>query len=211
MVQALCYFLLGVIVLESRIKSLSYIVFGNVLIAFALSTLLLENNIIVGGVTGFGRVLNYFTGINITLVVYIANVTLFLCGLYFMGKKFALTTLVSTFLFPFLLEIFQSQSIFHHYCRNVLLACVLAGLMIGIGIGLVIKANASTGGVDIIAIILNRKFKIPVFITLNIIDLCMLVLQMSFTSIINIVYGLIVVFLCSFMVNKTLTFEKQIA
>lgn len=197
------------ITIDGKIKSLSCIVFGNILIAFALSTLLLENNIIVGGVTGFGRVLNYYMGVNITLVVYIANVTLFLLGLFYMGKKFALTTLVSTFLFPLLLEVFQSQSIFHHYCKNVLLACVLAGCLIGIGIGLILKANASTGGVDIIAIIVNRNFNIPVFISLNIIDLCMLILQMSFTSITNVFYGLIVVFLTSFMLNKTLTFEKQ--
>ncbi|MEA4902578.1 YitT family protein, partial [Desulfitobacterium sp.] len=48
--------------MKENIKSLAYVVFGNTLIAFAISTLVLENNIIAGGVTGFGLIIKYFTG-----------------------------------------------------------------------------------------------------------------------------------------------------
>lgn len=195
--------------MKEKIKSLTYIILGNTLIAFAVSTLILENNIIVGGITGFGRVINHFTGISVTTIVYVISVTLFLSALFFIGKKFALTTLVSTFLFPTLLDFFENQDILHHYCKDTLLSCILAGCLIGIGIGIILRADASTGGIDIIAIIVNKKFNIPVFITLNIIDLCNLTLQMTFSSIMNVLYGLVVVFLTSFMLNKTLTFGKE--
>lgn len=195
--------------MKEKIKSLTYIAFGNTLITFAISTLILEKNIIVGGVTGFGCVLNYFTGASITTVIYIANAILFLLALVFLGKKFTLTTVISTFLFPILLDTFERLDILHHYCRDTLLASMLAGCLIGIGIGLILKANASTGGIDIIAIIVNRKCNIPVFITLNVIDLCILILQMSFSNSTKILYGFIVIFLTSFMLNRTLTFDKE--
>lgn len=195
--------------MKEKIKLLTYIIFGNILIAFALSTLVLENNIIAGGITGFGRILNYFIGTSVTSVVFITNTILFLLALFFIGKKFTLSTLVSTFLFPILLQSFQNQEIIHHYCRNTLLSCILAGCLIGIGIGIILKANASTGGTDIIAILVNKKFNVPIFITLNIIDLLILILQISFSSISKIIYGLIVVFITSFMVNKTLNINKS--
>jgi uncharacterized membrane-anchored protein YitT (DUF2179 family) len=195
--------------MKEKIKSLACIVLGNTLIAFAVSTLILENNIIVGGVTGLGRVINYFTGISLTIVVYIISIVLFLSALFFIGKKFALSALVSTFLFPILLDFFENQNILHYYCKDILLACIIAGCLIGIGAGLILKANASSGGIDIIGIIVNKKFNTPVHITLNVIDLFILTFQITFSSSTNVLYGLVVVFLTYFMLNKTLSFGKD--
>ncbi|NRW03729.1 uncharacterized membrane-anchored protein YitT (DUF2179 family) [Clostridium beijerinckii] len=69
--------------MKGKINSLIYILLGNILIAFAISTLILENNIIVGGVTGLGRVINNFTGASLTIVVYIISIALFLSALFF--------------------------------------------------------------------------------------------------------------------------------
>ena len=196
--------------MKEKLKSLSYIIVGNTLIAFAISTLVLENNIIAGGVTGFGLIMNYFTDAKVATVVFITNIILFLLALFFIGIRFTLSTLVSTFLFPILLNIFESYDKIHHYCTDILLSSVIAGGLIGTGIGLILKANASTGGTDIIGIIVNKKLSIPVFVTLNIIDLCILILQMPFSSIDKVLYGFIVVFLTSFTLNKTLNFNKSI-
>lgn len=153
--------------MKQKLLNAVYIVVGNILIAFALSTLLLENNIIAGGVSGIGIVLNHYLGFSISMCVGIINVVLFLIGLICLGKVFAMTTLISTFLFPLVLEFFETQSFFHHYLNDPFLACIIAGVLIGVGIGLILKANASTGGVDILAILLNKKFGLPVHIVLN--------------------------------------------
>lgn len=195
--------------MKENIKSLAYVVFGNTLIAFAISTLVLENDIIAGGVTGFGLIINYFTGASITTVVFITNIVLFFLALLFVGKRFTLTTLISTFSFPMLLDFFQRQALLHHYCKNMLLASIMAGCLIGMGIGFILKAHASTGGTDIIAIIVNRKFKIPISITLYSIDFCILILQMLFSNITKVLYGFIVIFLTSFVLNKTLNTPKN--
>lgn len=191
--------------MKQKLLHVVYIVLGNVLIAFALSTLLLENKIIAGGVSGIGIVLNHYMGISISMSVALINVLLFLLGLLFLGKVFAMTTLLSTFLFPLVLQFFESQNIFHHYLNDPFLACLIAGCLIGVGIGLILKANASTGGVDILAILLNKKFGIPVHIVLNCIDLTVLVFQISFNDPTHVIYGIVTVMISSVMLNKTLT------
>lgn len=191
--------------MKGKLLRIGTIILGNVFVAFAVSTLVLENQLIFGGVTGLGIVTNHYTGINISLIVGIINVLLFLLGLFFIGKKFALSTLISTFAFPVLLEFFNTNAIFHNYCQDTLLAVVLAGCLVGIGVGLMIRSDASSGGMDIIAIILNRKLGIPVFIMVNVFDFIILCMQATFSNPTKILYSIVLVFVTSFMLNKTLT------
>ena len=191
--------------MKGKLLRIGTIILGNVFVAFAVSTLVLENQLISGEVTGLGIVTNHYTGINISLIVGIINVLLFLLGLFFIGKKFALSTLISTFAFPVLLEFFNTNAIFHNYCQDTLLAVVLAGCLVGIGVGLMIRSDASSGGMDIIAIILNRKLGIPVFIMVNVFDFIILCMQATFSNPTKILYSIVLVFVTSFMLNKTLT------
>ena len=189
--------------MKGKLLRIGTIILGNVFVAFAVSTLVLENQLISGGVTGLGIVTNHYTGINISLIVGIINVLLFLLGLFSIGKKFALSTLISTFAFPVLLEFFNTNAIFHNYCQDTLLAVVLAGCLVGIGVGLMIRSDASSGGMDIIAIILNRKLGIPVFIMVNVFDFIILCMQATFSNPTKILYSIVLVFVTS--LNKTLT------
>ena len=191
--------------MKGKLLRIGTVILGNVFVAFAVSTLVLENQLISGGVTGLGIVTNHYTGINISLIVGIINVLLFLLGLFFIGKKFALSTLISTFAFPVLLEFFNTNAIFHNYCQDTLLAVVLAGCLVGIGVGLMIRSDASSGGMDIIAIILNRKLGIPVFIMVNVFDFIILCMQATFSNPTKILYSIVLVFVTSFMLNETLT------
>lgn len=191
--------------MKQKILNLVYIIIGNIFIALAVNTLILENHIIVGGTSGIGNVLNHYFNIPVSLSVGCLNVCLFLVGLFFIGKKFAMTTLLSTFLFPIILQFFETHSMFHHYLEDPLLAAILAACLVGVGIGLILKANASTGGVDILAILLNKKFGFPVHIVLNCIDLSILVLQFTFNDTTHVIYGIMIVMITAVVLNKTLT------
>lgn len=195
----------GVKNMKQKILNLVYIIIGNIFIALAVNTLILENHIIVGGTSGIGNVLNHYFNIPVSLSVGCLNVCLFLVGLFFIGKKFAMTTLLSTFLFPIILQFFETHSMFHHYLDDPLLAAILAACLVGVGIGLILKANASTGGVDILAILLNKKFGFPVHIVLNCIDLSILVLQFTFNDTTHVIYGIMIVMITAVVLNKTLT------
>ena len=116
--------------MKQKLLNLGSVLLGNILIAFSISTLILENHIIVGGVSGIGIVFEHYFGLPVSMSVGLINVVLFVLGFFFMGKVFAMTTLVSTFVFPILLSFFESQSFFHGYLSDPLLACILAGVFV---------------------------------------------------------------------------------
>ena len=90
-----------------------------------------------------------------------------------------------------------------------MLATVCAGLMIGFAIGLVILAGASTGGMDIPPLVLNKKFKMSVSVTMYAIDFVVLILQMAFTSVDKILYGIILVLLYTVTLGKILAYGEN--
>lgn len=194
-----------------NMKKLIQIVVGNIFIAFALSTLVLENSIIAGGVSGLGSVLHYYLGLLVSAVVGMINVTLFIIGFLLIGKEFAMKTLLSTFLFPVLLEVFNYVTYFRHLLSDSFFACILAGVMIGYGVGMIIKAGGSTGGFDIIALLVEKYFHVPVSLVFNAIDLSILLLQFSFHSPEQIIYGIVTVMLTAYMMNYTLMSGKGLA
>lgn len=118
----------------------------------------------------------------VSLVVAVLNIILFFLGLYTFGKGFAMSILISTFVFPFFLEFFGRIRILHGYLDDSLLAMVIGGALVGIGIGIVIKAGASTGGVDILAQFIHKKFHLPVHRVLNVIDVLISVFQITIIS-----------------------------
>ncbi len=187
------------------------ILFGNLLIAFAIETLVIENNIIAGGVSGLGIIINHTAGLPVAFVVAIINAVLFFCGFIFMGKNFAAKTLISTFAFPIFLEIISKIDFLKGYAGEPVLASLAAGCLIGTGLALVIKSGASTGGVDVIGVILETKLKVSVRLSLNIIDCLILLLQFPFFSAANIVYGIATVMITYAVMNVVLKRSRKTA
>lgn len=190
--------------MKKRLLNLLQILLGNAFMAFAVNTLILENGIICGGVSGIGSAAEYYFGLPVSIVVAILNMALFFLGLWTFGKGFAMSIIISTFAFPAFLEIFDRIPVLHGYLEDPLLAMVIGGCLVGAGIGIVIKANASTGGVDILAQFIHKKFHVPVHIVLNVIDVLILVFQITYSDTTNVIYGIIMTFVSSTMLKKTL-------
>lgn len=195
--------------MKKNLLNVLLILFGNACMAFAVNTLILEHGIICGGVSGLGSAAEHYFGIPVSLVVGILNIALFFLGLQAFGKEFAMSILISTFAFPVFLEIFD-KSPFHGYLNDPLLAMVIGGCLVGLGIGVVIKANASTGGVDILAQYIHKKFEIPVHIVLNVIDVLILIFQITYSDTTNVIYGIIMTFVSSTMLKKTLSSGRSL-
>lgn len=187
-----------------KLKLLMQILFGNFCIAFAVNTLILEHGIICGGVSGLGSAAEHYFGVPVSVVVAILNIVLFFLGLYAFGKGFAMSIIISTFAFPVCLEVIDRIPALHGYLEDSLLAMVIGGCLIGFGIGIIIKSNASSGGVDILAQFIHKKFHVPVHIVLNVIDVGILLFQITYSNTTNIIYGIILTFVTSAMLNKTL-------
>lgn len=136
----------------------------------------------------------------------IVNVVTFCLGLYFLGKAFAITTLLSTFFYPICLNVFSNMEVLHHLTEDKLLAAIIGGIVIGGGLGIVIRLGASTGGMDIPPLILNRKFKIPVAIGLYVFDSVILLTQVFFSDVEQILYGIVSVLITTIVLNQLLVF-----
>lgn len=177
---------------------------GNTLYALGVALFVLPTGLITGGTTGLGLVAQNYLRIPLPAFVAVFNVAMFLLGLAVLGKVFALTTVISSFYYPFILAVFQGAIGDTHLTDDPLLATILAGVMIGAGMGIVIRAGASTGGMDIPPLVLQKKLKIPVSLSLYAFDCCILLLQALFSNVEQVLYGLVLVLLYTLTLNKAL-------
>lgn len=129
---------------------------------------------------------------------------MFAAGAAVLGKAFAFTTIISTFYYPFILGVFEGLFGSSPITGDTMLATVFAGLLIGAGIGMVIRAGASTGGMDIPPLILNKKFRLPVSMTMSVFDCLILLTQMVFAGKEKILYGILLVLLYTMVLDKVL-------
>ena len=187
-----------------QILSVLCVLAGNALYALTVKLFLLPSDVIVGGTTGISLFVEHTFGVSISLFILIFNILMLIVGLIILGKKFALTTIISSFAYPVFLELFN-----HCFGDLVLttdpfLSTLFSGLGIGIALGVVIRSGASTGGMDIPPLVLNRFFKIPVSVSLYVFDFCILILQFSFTPIDKILYGIVLTLIYTVVIDKIL-------
>lgn len=193
----------------NNIKKISIILLGNTLYALAVALFILPNDLITGGTTGIALVFQHQLGIPVSTFVGIFNIVMFIIGGVILGKSFALTTIISTFYYPFILSIFENVFGNVGVTNDTMLATIFAGLLIGAGIGLVIREGASTGGMDIPPLVLNKKFKLPVSATMSVLDCMILLAQMIFASQEKILYGILLVLLYTMVLDKVLMIGKN--
>lgn len=118
------------------------VLLGNTLYALAIALFVLPSGLITGGTTGLGLVAQHLLGVPLSGFVGIFNAAMFVVGLCLLGKVFALTTALSSFYFPLVLELFQRQFQGVRLTSDPLLAAVCSGLMIGVGTGVGSGAGA---------------------------------------------------------------------
>lgn len=187
-----------------NIRYLFLILLGNTLYALSVVMFILPNGLLSGGTTGMGITLDHYFSIPIEYFVFVFNGLMFVVGALMLGMKFALTTLVSSFYYPIILGVFKGIPALSHVTEDKMLATVCGGFLIGAGIGIVIRAGASTGGMDIPPLVLNKKFGIPVSASMYVFDFAILIMQMLFSDKEECIYGILMVVIYTFILDKTL-------
>lgn len=186
------------------LRTLPWILLGNTVYALGIVMFVLPSGLITGGTTGLALSAEYFLHIPVSLFVFLMNLCMFLLGAAVLGMKFALTTMVSSFYYPVILGILQNIPGISQMTTDPMLSSVFGGLMIGFGIGSVIRAGASTGGMDIPPLILKKKFGLPVSVMLYVFDVTILVFQMLFSDKEQILYGILLVMIYTVVLDKVL-------
>lgn len=184
--------------------SVLVVISGNVLYALAIKLFLLPADLVTGGTTGIALAVCQVLDIPISAFVFVFNVAMLLVGLAVLGKQFAVTTVISTFTYPAALHVFDRLLGDVVLTDDMIICTVFSGLVIGISLGIVIRAGASTGGMDIPPLILNRYFKIPVSASLYLFDFIILLAQAFFQPIEKLFYGILLVIIYTVTLDKVL-------
>lgn len=144
----------------SRVGNLIFIVLGTVFISVAINMFFSPNSLVVGGFSGLGIIIQNVTGgiidggIPISLTNIVLNTPLFVVAYFVLGKGYLGKTLFATVFFSVALEV---TSFLPVYSGDLMLIAIYGGIIDGIGIGFVLRAMASTGGVDLMASIIHKK------------------------------------------------------
>ena len=124
-----------------------------------------------------------------------------------LGSRFALTTIASTILSPLFLALWERVFADFVLTDDLVLNTIFAGLGVGISLGITIRAGASTGGMDIPPLVLNKWFHLPVSATMMVFDLIILAVQAAFSPLQQCLYGIVMVIVYTVVLDKVLIFR----
>mgnify|MGYP000652216033 CR=1 FL=1 len=182
------------------------IVVGNAMYALTVVLFLMPSGLITGGATGIALAFNKVTGLPVSAVLFVVNVAMLLLGWWVLGRRFALNTMASTVLSPFFMALWERLLGNLVLTDDLVLNTVFAGFGIGISLGITIRAGASTGGMDIPPLVLNKWFPLPVSATMMVFDLIILAVQAAFSPLQQCLYGIVMVIVYTVVLDKVLIF-----
>ncbi|WP_058306735.1 YitT family protein [Gracilibacillus massiliensis] len=172
----------------------TYVLIGAFFVALAFNVFLLPNEIASGGVAGVSTITKALFDWEPAIVQWALNVPLFIAGVVILGKNFGAKSLVGTIILPF--YVFLTKDV-QPATEEPLLAAIFGGMIVGIGIGIVFRGKASTGGIDLAAQILHKYTALPLGICLAMFDGLIVVTASFVFSLEQGLYAIIALFVTS--------------
>lgn len=192
-------------------KDLFIITLGTALFSFGIENFANPIGLVTGGVAGLSiiisKVFSIVFGLNISLSLLniLINIPIFICSLLVNGSKFVKKSLIGILLVSFWLFVFQKFAIKIDVGNDIFVIAILTGVFDGIGLGLVLKTGASSGGTDMLANLVYKLFpKFSISITLFIIDALIILSGFFVFGLVNTVYAIIIIFISSKLINGIL-------
>lgn len=178
------------------------IILGNILLAIGIGLFILPFDIDSGGLSGISVILkDYFDP---AILILILNWILFFVGLIVLKKEFALKTLLSTIVYPIVLNLLYHSTIYNLFVEELkdpLLGAILGAILTGVGLGMVYRVGGSTGGLDVISVILNKYKNIKISHSTFVMDAIIVVMGLFTVSITSSLYGIICVIITSYLIE----------
>ena len=192
---------------KKRILEFIYITCGVAIASFAFSFFLNPNNIVIGGISGISIIIKDLTGgYNPATMILILNVVLLLIGLVFLGKDFFIKTAYGSIMFPVFIWLFDFiyQIIAIDFSQmDMILVIVFSAIIMGSGLGIVVKHGGTTGGTEIPQKIFFKYFHLPYSLSLYILDGTVILFGFILMKqkIDFIFYEIIFMFICGFAMD----------
>lgn len=195
--------------LLNEIKAYGLISIGLFIMALGWTAFLIPNELLGGGVTGIGTLVFWVTGIPVGVTFLAVNVILLIIGIRILGFGFGIKTIFSIIVTASLFSVLQYY-IREPFVTDRFMAAIIGGIMGGAGIGLVFTQGGSTGGTDIVAMIINKYRRIShgkILLALDVVIISSSYLV--FKNIETLVHGFVIMAVASYVIDLILTGNKQ--
>ena len=209
------------------IKDFALVTLGILLYVLGWSIFLVPNNMVGGGVTGFAAIVQYATGIRIGYTYFVVNIGLVIAAIFVLGFGFGWKTVYAIIIASIGLNFFQTVIPFDFIQQisldnGKLMSTIMGGIMVGVGIGLAMVAGGSTGGTDIIALMVNKYRNMSpgrLILVMDVVIILSSLLVPSFQAdgsevpfvdkITNVVYGFILIVINSTVLDLVISGSRQ--
>ena len=186
-----------------RVKELIEFIIGCFLVALAFNLFMSPNNLVAGGVSGFSLILKHFFGLNPSTIISVANVFLIILSFLVLGKEKTKATILGSILFPIFVSLTEHLSTYISFKESeMILIAVFGGVLQGIGAGLIFRAGYSTGGTDILNMIVSKIFKISLGNSMFFTDGTIILIGAFVFGFNHLMYSLIILYLISTLTDK---------
>lgn len=196
---------------RERVKVFASTLIGNTMLAFAICAFVTPKDFMLGGSGGIALFIQYWLpGVRLSIITAVVNVALFALGWVFMGWKFTAGSLLSTIIYPFAIAVFEELPVAELFAgEDTLLCAIFCAVLIGGGIGMVIRVGASTGGMDIPPCILQKYKGIPIGTSLMFFDGSIVLAQVLLKGLDGVLYSILILALTSVVVDKATVSGEQ--
>ena len=177
-----------------------YMLVGTFIVAVAFQLFLLPNNIVSGGVTGLSIVFSDLLGWSPVFIQYLFNIPLLLVAYIFLGKEAGNRTILASLILPLFISLIGN---WQPATTDIFLATVIGGIVNGIGLGIVFRAKASTGGTSILAQILNKYTGLSLGATTMLSDGLVILLSLTTFQVNTVLYGFINLYITTRSIDMT--------
>lgn len=191
--------------LAHDINRLTTFIIGSYIIALAYNTFLKPNSLVVGGTTGLSIIFNELFGWDTTLFILISGIILLVISYIFLGKEKTKHNVLGTLTIPLMMYLSNpvSQALIPHIQINdFIVIAVIAGVLYGLGFGIIYKAGFSTGGFDVIMMIFNKYLKMNEGKSSFVSNIGVVLCGLPVTGISHSVYSSIILYMEQIVTNK---------
>ncbi|AKU32745.1 YitT family protein [Bacillus altitudinis] len=186
---------------EIRLKNIVFILIGSAIFSFGLVHFNMQNNLAEGGFTGITLLLYFLFHIDPSISNLVLNIPIFFIGWKMLGRTMFTYTIVGTVSLSVFLAIFQRFQIHMPLQHDLALAALFAGVFIGTGLGIIFKFGGTTGGVDIIARLINKHYQVAIGRTMFIFDACVITISLTYLNYKEAMYTLVAVFVAAKVID----------
>lgn len=186
-------------------RDMAKIVLGSLIMGLGYALFLIPHHLVPGGVSGIAIILNYFFNLPVGILILIFNIPVFALGVRVMGSRYGVKSLVGMVLSSLLIDFFYEILKLPSATDNPLLAAIYSGVCIGVGLGIIFRSKASTGGTDTLGQVLSKWTGMTVGMAIMAVDFVIISASgLSFRSWEAPLYGYIVLYISTWVIDRIL-------